>query len=120
MVAKVLTQMVGVKKVNDPQNEPIENQSLTKKYNVVEEIEGEIEDLNTSYSDTSSDGGVLSSPPPWMIKIQRRIHFIKGQGWTSIVIHPKPKIDKIIELIGGIQDQKEKHTFPISKINNEK
>lgn len=40
--------------------------------NLVEKIEEETKDLNVSHSDTSSNGGGLSSPPPGMIKIQRR------------------------------------------------
>lgn len=56
VVAKVLMQMVKVKKVNDPQNEPIENLSPTKTSNVVEEIGGETKDLSALYSDTSSNG----------------------------------------------------------------
>ena len=40
---------------------------------------------------------------------------MKGKGWTSIVIHPKPKVEEIKELIGEIQDQQDKHTLPLSK-----
>ena len=72
VVSKVLTQMVGAQKVDNPQNEPLENQSLTNTSKIVEKIEEEIEDLNASYSDTSSDGGGFSSPPPRVIKVQRR------------------------------------------------
>ena len=39
---------------------------------------------------------------------------MKGKGWTSVVIHPKPKIEEIKELMGEIQDQQEKHTLPLS------
>ena len=39
---------------------------------------------------------------------------MKGQGWTSVVIHPKPKVEEIKELIEEIQDQQEKHTLPLS------
>lgn len=70
--------------------------------------EGENVDLNASYSDTSSDGRALSSPSPEMIKVLIRRHFVKGQGWTSMVIQPNPKIDKIIELIGEIKDEQKK------------
>lgn len=67
-----------------------------------EEIE---EDLNASYSDRSSNGGALPSHPPRMIKVLRRRHFLKGQGWTSVVIQPKPQTTKIIELIKEIKDK---------------
>ena len=56
--------------------------------------EEEKEDLNVSYSDTSSDGEALSYPPPRMIKVLRRRCFVKGQGWTSVVIHHKPQSNK--------------------------
>ena len=39
---------------------------------------------------------------------------MKGKGWTSIVIHPKPKVEEIKALIGEIQDQQDKHTLPLS------
>lgn len=65
----------------------------------------EEEDLNVSYSDTSSDGGSLSSPPPRMIKVLRRRCFVKGQGWTLLVVQPKAQINKITKLIGVIQDE---------------
>ena len=39
---------------------------------------------------------------------------MKGKGWTSVVIHPKPKVKEIKELIGEIQDKKEKHILPLS------
>ena len=70
--------------------------------NLVEKIEEESEVLNSSYSDTSSDGGGLSSPPLGMIKVQRRRRYVKGKGWTSVVIHPEPKVEEIKELIGEI------------------
>ena len=68
----------------------------------MEKVEEEIEDLNESYNDTSSDGGGFSSPPPGMIKIQIRRCYVKGQDWTSAIIHRKPKMDKATELIGEI------------------
>ena len=61
--------MMGVKKVNDPQGEPIENQSLANTSNIVENIEGETKVLNAAYSDTFSDSGGLSSPSPGEIKV---------------------------------------------------
>jgi hypothetical protein len=48
----------------------VKDQDPISIYEPVEKVEGEIEDLNASYSDTSSDGGGLSSPPPRMIKIK--------------------------------------------------
>lgn len=39
---------------------------------------------------------------------------MKGKGWSSIVIHPEPKVEDIKELIGEIQDKQEKHTLPLS------
>ena len=39
---------------------------------------------------------------------------MKGKGWTSVVIHPEPKVEEIKALIGEIQDQQEKHTIPLS------
>ena len=48
------------------------SQSSINSSEFVEKIEEKIEDLNVSYSDTSSDGGGFSSPPLRMIKIQRR------------------------------------------------
>ena len=72
----------------------------------MENIEEEIEDLNLSYSDTSSDGGGLSSPPLGMIKVQRRRLYVKGQGWTSIVVNSEPKVDEIRELIGKFKTNK--------------
>ena len=70
--------------------------------NLVENTKEESEDLNMSYSVTSSNGGGLSSPPPRMIKVQRRRWYVKGEGLTSIVIHPKPKVEEIKGLIGEI------------------
>ena len=83
-------------------NELIESQSLVNSSNLVEKIEEEIKDLNVSYNDTSSNGGGFCSPPLGMIKVQRRRQYVKDKGWTSVVIHPKPKVDKIKELIGEI------------------
>ena len=39
---------------------------------------------------------------------------MKGKGWTSVVIHPEPKVEEIKALIGEIQDQQDKHTLPLS------
>ena len=39
---------------------------------------------------------------------------MKGKGWTSVVIHPKPKVEEIKELIREIQDKQEKNTLPLS------
>lgn len=119
-VAKVLTQMMEVKSDNILKDEPMENQGPINIYKSIEKVEEEIKDLNVSYSDTSSDGGGLSSPPPGMIKIQRRRQYVKGQGWTSKVIHPKPKVDEIKELIGEINDKQEKHAPPVSRKKNGK
>lgn len=66
------------------------------------------EDLNAPYNDTSSYGGDLSSPPAGMIKVLRMRHFLKGQVWTSVVIQPKPKTTKIMELIKEIEDEQKK------------
>ena len=79
--------------------------------NLVENIKEESKDLNVAYNNTSSDGGGLSSPPPRMIKIQRRMCLLKGKGWNSVVIHPEPKVEEIKELIREIKDKKEKHTL---------
>ena len=40
---------------------------------------------------------------------------MKGKGWTSVVIHPKPKVEEVKALIGEIQDQQDKHTLTLSK-----
>ena len=53
-------------------NELTESQNFINSSNFVENIEEESEDLNVSYSDTSSDGTRFSSPPLGMIKVQRR------------------------------------------------
>ena len=61
----------------------ISNDQLVEKWSpinlseCVEKVEEEIKDLNLSYSDTSSDGGGLSSPPPGMTKVQRRRWYMK-------------------------------------------
>ena len=68
----------------------------------MENFEEKIEDLNLSYTYSSSNGGGFSSPPLKMIKVQGRRWYMKGQGWTSVVIHPKPIVDEIKELIGKI------------------
>ena len=86
-----------VKSGNILKDEPMENQSPINIWESMEKVEEEIKDLSASYSDTSLDGGGLSSPPLGMINIQRRRWYIKGQGWTSVAIHPKPKLDKIME-----------------------
>ena len=54
-------------------DEPTESQNSVNSSNFVGKIEEESEDLNMSYSDTSSDGGGFSSPSLGMIKVQRRI-----------------------------------------------
>ena len=96
VVAKVLTQMMKAKKESILQQDPTENQSpASDSPTTLHPIEEEVEDLNASYSDTSSDGGGLSSPPPGIIKVQRRRRYIKGKGWTSIVTHPFPKVEEI-------------------------
>lgn len=112
--------MMEVESGNIPKDEPMENQYPINISESVKKVEEEIKEINASYSDTSSDGGGLSFPPPGMIKIQRRRWYIKGQGWTSVVIHPKPKVDEIKELIGEIQDKQEKHTPLVSRNNNGK
>ena len=105
VVTKVLTHTMGGKDDNILEDEPMKNQSPINLSKSMENVEEEIKDLNLSYSDTSSDGGGLSSPPPGMIKVQRRRQYVKGQGWTLLVIHLEPKVDEIKELIGEIQDK---------------
>lgn len=61
-----------------PKEVPMENPSSTYIFEAMEKDGEEVEDLNTSYSDTSSDGVGLSSPPPRMIKIQKRRPFVIG------------------------------------------
>ena len=101
---------LGIDSNNGNKERPPSKRSTYKKskFNIVFEVMGkdgeEVEYLNASYSDTSLDDGGLSSSLLGMIKIQRRRCFIKGQVWTLVVIHPKPKVDKIIQLIGKIQD----------------
>ena len=102
--------MMEEKSSKSYEDEFMMNQSLINLPKSIGKFEEEIEDLNFLYSDTSSNGGVFSSPPPRMIKIQRRRRYIKGQGWSSVVVHPKPKVDEIKEMIGEIQDKQEKHT----------
>ena len=53
-------------------NELTKSQNSMNSSNLVKKTEEENEDLNMSFSDTSSDGGGLSSPPLGMIKVQRR------------------------------------------------
>ena len=113
-VARVLTQMMENKSKKTSTYELMESQNSVNSSNLIKKTEEENENLNMSYSDTSSDGGGLSSPPPVMIKVQRRRRFVKGKGWTSIVIHPEPKVEEIKALIGEIQDQQDKHTLPLS------
>ena len=98
-VTKVLTQMMEMKKGSDPQHESMENQSPMDTSSTLQMIEEEIKDLNALYNDTSLDGGGLSSPPLRVIKIQRWRRYIKGQGWTSVVVHPLPEVEEIKELI---------------------
>ena len=50
-------------------NELTTSQCFVNSSDFVEKIEEEIEDLNVSYSDTSLDGGGLSSPALGMIKV---------------------------------------------------
>ena len=71
-VAKVSTQMLEVKSDNISKDEPAENESPINISKSMEKVEEEIKDLDVSYSDTSPDGGGLSSPLPGMIKVQRR------------------------------------------------
>ena len=61
--------MMGDKNNKILEDEPIENQSPIKLFESVGKVEEEIEGLNLSYNDTSSDGGGLSSPPIEMIKV---------------------------------------------------
>ena len=91
--------MMGDKNNKIPQDELVENQSPINFFESMERDEEEIKDLNLLYSDTSSDGGGLFSPPLGMIKVQRRRWYVKGQGWTSVVVHLEPKVDEIKELI---------------------
>ena len=109
--------MMGDKNNKIPQDELVENQSPINFFESMERDEEEIKDLNFSYSDTSSDGGGLSSPFLGMIKVLRIRRYIKGQGWTLVVVHPKPKVEEIKELIGEIQDKQGKHTLPLSGIH---
>ena len=74
-------------------DELMKSQNSMNSSHLVKKIEEENENLNMPYSDTSSDGGGLSSPPLGMIKVQRRRRFVKGKGWTSVVIHPEPKVE---------------------------
>ena len=71
-VAKVLTQIMENNGKKISTNELTESQNSINTSNLVEKIEEECEDLNVSYSDTFSNGGGLSSPPPGMIKVQRK------------------------------------------------
>lgn len=116
-VAKVLTQIMEAKSDNTLKEEPMQDQDLVSIYESVGKVEEEVEDLNASYSDTSSYGGVLSSPPPGMIKIKWRRRYVKGQGWTSVVVRPIAQINK---LIGEIKDKQEEHALPVSKSDNGK
>lgn len=108
-----------IKSGNVPKDEPIASQSYINMSKSVEKVEEEIEGLNASYSDTSLDARGLSSLPPGMNKVQRRRQYIKGQGWTLVVIHPKHKVDEIREFIGEIQDKQE-HTLHVSRNKNGK
>ena len=105
---------MGDKNNKTPKDEPVENQNPINISKSIEKVEEEIEE-NASYNDTSSNGGGLFSPPLGRIKGQRRRWYVKGKGWTSVVIHPEPKVDEIKELIGDIQDKQEKNTCPLSK-----
>ena len=71
-VAKVLTQIMENKGKKTSTNELTKSQNFVNSSHPVEKTEEENEDLNMSYSDTSSDGGGLSSPPLGIIKFQRR------------------------------------------------
>lgn len=79
-IAKVLTQMMEFKSDNMLKDEPMGDQALVNISESIEKVEEEIKDLNALYSDTSSDGRYLSSPPPRMIKIKRRRRYVKGKG----------------------------------------
>ena len=69
VVAKVLTQIMENKGKKTEIDELIESQNYVNSFNLIEKTKEESKDLNTSYSDTSSDGGGFSSPPLGMIKV---------------------------------------------------
>ena len=52
-----------------PKDEVTKNQNSINLSKLVEKVEVEIEDINLSYSDTSSNDGGLSSPPLGIIKV---------------------------------------------------
>ena len=72
VVAKVLTQMMENKSKKTSMDELMKSQNSVNSSNLVKKAKEGNKDLNMSYNDTSSDGGGLSSPPPGMIKVQRR------------------------------------------------
>jgi hypothetical protein len=45
---------------------------------------------------------------------------MKGQAWTSVVVHPIAQLDQIKELIGEIKDKQEEHALPVSNNDNGK
>ena len=61
--------MMGNKDKRMPMDELTKGQSSINPSQFVKKIEEDIEDLNMSYSDISSDGGGFSSPPLGMIKV---------------------------------------------------
>ena len=63
-VTKVLTQIMENKGKRTSTDELTKSQNFVNSSHLVEKTEEESEDLNFSYSDTSSYGGGLSSPPP--------------------------------------------------------
>ena len=60
---------MGNKNNKTLKEETTEDQTPINLSELVEKVEEEIEDINFSYSETSSYGGGLSSPPPRMIKV---------------------------------------------------
>ena len=105
-----------MKKGSDPQHESMENQSPTDTSSTLQTIEEETKNLNASYSDTSLDREGLPSPPPGVVKIQRKRWHIKGQGWTLVFVHLIPKVEEIKELIREIQRKQEEKVLPLSKV----
>ena len=68
-IAKVLTQIMENNGKKTSIDEFMKSQNSVNSSHLVENTEEKRKDLNMSYSDTSSDGGGLSSPPPGMIKV---------------------------------------------------
>lgn len=92
-VARVLTQIIEIKNNHILNELPTQYQNSTYISKVIGKDGEEVEDLNASYSNSSS-------PPLGMIKIQRRRCFIKGEVWTSVVVHPMPKVENYIINLG--------------------